>query len=257
MKKPTSETTASPWTDQPLTESESAPTTPDTAQSAAQPTPGMTYDLEGLMTDFPTARELERFVYDETGIVLSLKGRANRVKYQVALDALTLGRVSDQYLGAENPYIDRSELVPEEPLQPAPPRAPGLPDPADLQNYFTTKLIPHPNAEARAQGRRVHCVFRKYLDNTITYEVLGPVEPRPHGERIDKFGRVRPEVIRWLDPRSGEQLAQRSDGTLTTQGRRLRALMQSMRVNNTNQWDVWVDRDFVENTEELIVNPWG
>jgi len=30
------------------------------------------YDLEGLMTDFPTARELERFVFDETGVVLNL-----------------------------------------------------------------------------------------------------------------------------------------------------------------------------------------
>ena len=35
------------------------------------------YDLEGLMTDFPTAKELEKFVFDQTGIVLNIKGRSN------------------------------------------------------------------------------------------------------------------------------------------------------------------------------------
>jgi hypothetical protein len=44
--------------------------------------------MEGLMTDFPTAKELERFVYDQTGRVLNLKGRANKLKYQVAMDVL-------------------------------------------------------------------------------------------------------------------------------------------------------------------------
>ena len=42
------------------------------------------YDLEGLMTDFPTARELEKFVFDQTGHVLNLKGRSNKFKYQTA-----------------------------------------------------------------------------------------------------------------------------------------------------------------------------
>jgi hypothetical protein len=46
------------------------------------------YDIDGLMTDFPTATALERFVYDETGAVLNLKGRANKLKYQVAMDVL-------------------------------------------------------------------------------------------------------------------------------------------------------------------------
>ena len=30
------------------------------------------FDMEGLMTDFPTAKELEKFVYDRTGVVLNL-----------------------------------------------------------------------------------------------------------------------------------------------------------------------------------------
>ena len=40
------------------------------------------FDLEGLMTDFPTARELEKFVYDRTGqqpdwVYLILYGYSN------------------------------------------------------------------------------------------------------------------------------------------------------------------------------------
>ena len=37
------------------------------------------FDIEGLMTDFPTAKDLERFVYEQTGYILNLKGRANAV----------------------------------------------------------------------------------------------------------------------------------------------------------------------------------
>ena len=53
------------------------------------PKPGETnieplYDFEGLMTDFPTAKDLEKFVFDQTGIVLNLKGRSNKFKYQKA-----------------------------------------------------------------------------------------------------------------------------------------------------------------------------
>ena len=67
------------------------------------------FDLEGLMTDFPTARDLERFVYDETGIVLTLKGRANRLKYQVALDTLNGVNVEAKYVGRDNPYLDKTD----------------------------------------------------------------------------------------------------------------------------------------------------
>ena len=51
------------------------------------------------MTDFPTAKELERFVYDETGIVLNLKGRANKLKYQVAMDVLNGVEVDQKFIG--------------------------------------------------------------------------------------------------------------------------------------------------------------
>ena len=70
---------------------------------AKEVAPALQYDLEGLMSDFPTAKELERFVYDETGIVLNLKGRANKLKYQVAMDTLNGQSVEPQFIGRENP----------------------------------------------------------------------------------------------------------------------------------------------------------
>ena len=52
------------------------------------PTPNNDFDLEGLKTDFPTATELEKFVYDQTDVILNLKGRSNEMKYKVALAVL-------------------------------------------------------------------------------------------------------------------------------------------------------------------------
>ena len=223
-------------------------------------TPDLEYDLEGLMSDFPTAKELERFVYDETGTVLNLKGRANKLKYQIAMDVLNGAEVDPVYIGKDNPYLDKSDLVPVDPIKPAPARGAGLPDPSELQNSFHSRMIPHVDEDLRAQGRHCEVTFRKYNNGLITYNILGPIDERPQGEKMDKYGRVRPEIIRWVDPRSGEQIAQRPDGTLTPQGKRLRALMRSgekFRVNKTNQWDVWVDRDFVQNADAIIQNPWG
>ena len=101
------------------------------------------FDIEGLMTDFPTAKDLERFVYDETGIVLNLKGRANKLKYQIAMDTLNGVSVEERYVGKDNPYLDKTDLVPEEPLKTLPPRDPAIPDRTDLQNEFFTAFVPH------------------------------------------------------------------------------------------------------------------
>lgn len=214
------------------------------------------YDLEGLMTDFPTATDLERFVYDETGIVLSLKGRANKLKYQVAMDVLNGQEVDEKFIGSDNPYIDKTELVPIDPIKEPPARDPSLPDRSEVQNVFYSPVIPHPDEEARAQDKKVHMLFRKYKNGMISYDILGPLEQRPHGEKIDKFGRTRPEVIKWVDPRTGEQVIMREDGTLTPQGKRLRATMQTFKVNNTNQWQVWIDREFVSLNDSVAHNPW-
>ena len=207
------------------------------------------FDLEGLMTDFPTATDLERFVFDETGIVLSLKGRANKLKYQVAMDVLNGEEVDEKFIGNNNPYIDKTELVPTEDLKPTPPRDKTLPPSKTLQNAFYSPMIPHPDEEQRAQDKKVDMVFRKYENGMISYEILGPLSQKPHGEKINKYGKVVPEIIKWIDPRTGEQTAVREDGTLTPQGKRLRALMQTKKVNTTNQWDMWVDRDFISTGE--------
>jgi len=214
------------------------------------------YDIDGLMTDFPTATDLERFVYDETGTVLSLKGRANKLKYQVAMDVLN-GQVVDlKYIGVDNPYIDRTELVPIDAIKEVPARDRTLPERSDVQNIFYSTTIPHPDEEARAQDKKCHMLYRKYKNGMISYEILGPLEQKPVGEKIDKFGRTRPEVIKWVDPRTGEQTVMREDGTLTPQGKRLRAMMQAFKVNKSNQWEVWIDREFVSLNENVKNNPW-
>jgi hypothetical protein len=214
------------------------------------------FDIDGLMTDFPTATDLERFVYDQTGIVLNLKGRANKLKYQVAMDVLNGMEVDSKFIGSDNPYIDRTELVPIEPIKEVPERDKTLPDRSEVQNTFYSPVIPHPDPEQRAQDKKVHMLFRKYKNGMISYDILGPLEQKPYGEKIDKFGRTRPEVIKWVDPRTGEQVIMREDGTLTPQGKRLRATMQTFRVNNTNQWQVWIDREFVSINDSVANNPW-
>lgn len=228
-----------------------------TARAHAPVDPSRAFDMEGLMTDFPTARELERFVFDETGVVLQLKGRANRIKYQVALDVLNGVEVDAVFIGNENPYVDKADMVPEEPHKVLPARDAALPARTEEQNYFITNQVPHPDPDYRARGRKCDVIFRKYRDGTISYEILGPIEPRPYGEKIDKFGRTRPEIIKWVDPRTGEQMLQRADGTTSQVGQRLRALLQNIRVNKTNFWQVWVDRDFASLDRTVIANPWG
>lgn len=214
------------------------------------------FDLEGLMTDFPTAKELERFVFDQTGIVLNLKGRANKLKYQTAMDVLNGIEVDPVFLGSDNPYVDKVDMVPVEDLKPVPLRDPTLPPHEEIQNLFYSPLVPHPNEEYRARGKKCHCLFRKYKTGEISYEILGPLDQYAHGEKIDKYGRTRPEIIKWVDPRSGEQLIQREDGTLTPIGRRLRSMMQSLRVNKSSQWEIWVDREFGQLNHDAITNPW-
>jgi hypothetical protein len=214
------------------------------------------YDLEGLMTDFPTAKELERFVYDETGVVLNLKGRANKLKYQIAMDVLNGVEVDEKFVGNENPYIERAELIPTDPIMDPPARSTSLPPRTQQQNAFYSPTIPHPDEESRMMGKKVHGVFRKYMNGMISYEILGPLEQRPFGEKLDKFGRTRPEVIKWVDPRTGEQVLMREDGTLTPIGKRLRATLQTMKVNKSTAWDVWVDREFVSLNDDAAHNPW-
>ena len=215
-------------------------------------TPSKDFDLEGLQTDFPTATELQRFVYDETGIVLSLKGRSNQVKYSTALAVLNGEPVDEKFIGSENPYIDRADLVPEEPLKPVPARAEGLPPLTQVANTFYSPMIPHPDKESRSRKQQVQCQFRKYRNGVLTYEVMGPIEPRPEGKVLDKYGKERPEIIRWVDPRTGEQIMRDRDGIYTEIGNRLRAVLIKQGVFAT-----WLDKDIMRADNTLLRDVWG
>ena len=246
----------SPWDETPVTPQEIIEVAEAVAGVQPKSMSNAEYDMDGLMTDFPTARELERFVFDETGVVLNLKGRANKLKYQTAMDVLNGVEIDPKFIGADNPYIDRTELVPVEDLKPVPARDRHLPEPSQLQNIFVSNVIPHTDFEARMQDKKISVYFRKYKTGEISYEIVGPVDQRPHGVKLDKYGRERPEVIKWVDPRSGEQTIVRSDGTLTPQGRKLRGLMQSFKVNNSNQWDTWIDREFISLGGNGVTDVW-
>jgi hypothetical protein len=213
------------------------------------------FDMDGLITDFPTATELMRFVYDQTGIVLNLKGRSNKLKYQVAMDVLNGLEPDPSLVGSENPYLDKIDLIPEEPLKEVPAR------PAELKGLnevtrFGTNTFPHPHPEWKAQDTKANVVFRKYDNGIITYEILGPIAKIAVGTKINKFGAKVPEKLAWIDPRTGEQIVRRADGTFTPIGSRLRQFMSKQKVNKSNQWDTWIDRDFVYTESIGSDDPW-
>jgi len=262
MKKPT---TASPWgTDETTETTPNTPPTETKATKTPDPKPVAStvaseplYDLEGLMTDFPTARELEKFVFDQTGIVLNLKGRSNKFKYQTAMDVLN-GQKPDEYLlGKENPYLDKNDLIPVDELRkdfPTPSEVVGVP----LVTLFQTPNFPHPDPDWKASGQKCDVVFKKYINDVITYEIIGPVAARPVGVRVNKFGKEVPEKYTWVDPRTGEQVLRQANGRFTPIGTRLRASMQKQKINKTDYWSVWIDRDFVLNGgDNSSDDPWA
>lgn len=255
-------TAPSPWDTAPEESVESAETVKETKPKQIKSEPVKTvvnhgFDLEGLMTDFPTARELEKFVFDQTGVVLNLKGRSNKLKYQTAMDVLNGEAPPVEYLGSENPYIDKNELIPSDDLKDIPPRDPSILAAGPEVNVFDTNLFPHPDPELKAQGQNCQVRFCKYATGMITYEILGPITQRAVGERLNKYGKMVPEKYKWIDPRTGEQVIVRGDGSLTPLGTKIRAFMRRQRFNKSNQWDVWVDRDFVVRDEFVSDNPWA
>ena len=256
-KKPTITEETNPWTEEETAAMSVIAAPPFSAPAAPSSISNAEYDLDGLMTDFPTAKELERFVFDETGVVLNLKGRANKLKYQIAMDTLNGDAIDDKFIGNENPYLDKNDMVPVDDIRAMPLRDAILPDKSQVQNTFFSPFVPHPDPDFRARGKKCQCIFRKYTTGEISYEIVGPIDQKPVGEKIDKYGRTRPEIIKWTDPRTGEQAIQRADGTLTLIGQRLRSMMKSLKVNKTNQWDVWVDREFGTLNQDAISNPWA
>ena len=215
------------------------------------------FDLEGLMQDFPTATELERFVFDQTNVVLNLKGRSTQVKYSTALAVLNGESVDPKYVTQGNPYLDKSDLVPEEPLRPVPERDARLPDPETMAHSFFTSQLPHPDREARSRQQHVDVQFRKYKNGMVSYEVLGPLEPRPEGVKLNKYGKEQPEIIRWLDPRTGEQLVKLPSGELTEMGVRLKAQFENPK--NPLLYGLWfrIDRNVASADPSILRDVWG
>jgi len=214
------------------------------------------FSVGGLKADFPTAKELEQFVFDETNVALKLKGIDPELKYELALQVLNGEAIDPEYITGHNPYIDQAELIPEDPIKPIPARDPRLPneEPMTIFHDFT---IPHPDYQMRAYDAKVICQFKKYNNGAISYEILGPLEKHSEGEKLDKYGRARPEKFTWVDPRTGEQAIRLQDGTYTKMGQRLRTLMESRRVNkNSTVWTTWIDRDFTQFNRDSIDNPW-
>lgn len=238
------------------------PEVKETKQPKAQPREqevlNLEFDIEGLMSDFPTATELQKFVYDRTNVVLDLKGRSNKLKYQIALDVLNGKAPPVEVLGAENPYIDKSDVIFEEPMKQVPPAPERVRGHIPVITY-QSNIFPHPDPEWKANGQKCQVLFRKYLDNTITYEILGPIAQKAIGTRINKFGQSVPEKYVWIDPREGEQIIRDHNGMLTPIGTRLKGFMSKQKVGKSDQWATWIDRDFMIGTAETQVldNPWG
>ena len=252
MKK--NDTTPSTWDMEPIRASASAV---DQIKTAAPIDTEPLYDIDGLMTDFPTARELEKFVFDQTGIVLNLKGRSNRFKYSTAMDVLNGAKPEEYLIGKENPYLDKNDLIPVDELRTHfPPCAAvqGVP----MVSLFQSKTFPHPDPEWKASGQKCDVVFKKYANNVVTYEIIGPVAARAVGVRINKFGKEVPEKYTWVDPRGGEQVLRDESGRLTPIGTRLKGALTRAKVNKSDFWTAWVDREFTYTGDGLgkSDSPW-
>ena len=219
--------------------------------------PSRKFSMAGLKGDFPTAKELEQFVFDETHVSLKLKGIDPETKYEIALAVLNGDEVDPAYITGANPYLDNTELIPEDPIRPIPARDPLLPK-GEPMTVFHDFNVPHPDGDMRALDSKVVCQFKTYEDGTISYEIMGPLEKHEVGQKLDKYGRNRPEKFVWIDPRSGEQAIRYANGQYTKMGQRLRTLMESKRVNRTQSfWSVWIDRDFTQFNQSSVENPWN
>jgi hypothetical protein len=139
-----------------------------------------------------------------------------------------------------------------------PPRPPEVDGQKEVVS-FQTNMFPHPDPEFKASGQKCSVIFKKYLDNSVTYEILGPITARAIGTRLNKYGKEVPEKYVWIDPRTGEQIVRRGNGQYTPIGTRLRGFMTKMKVAKSNQWDTWIDRDFIVGGADALGNdnPWG
>ena len=213
-----------------------------------------TYDIEALKADLPTAKELAQFVFDKTNgaISLDLIGKPKDDQYQVAKNALEGKKVPSEFLTGDNPYMDKKDEIPEDPLRVLPPRDPSLPSEDAQVHFFGATNMPHPLDPQ--SDKKVYIDFRKYENGLITYTITGPIEQVPVGEKKNRYGQTVPEKYTWIDPRTPEMVMRNADGTFTKEGRGLHTYCVGEKGSGI--WSM-IDRDMVTVTAKNIANPWA
>jgi hypothetical protein len=211
-----------------------------------------TYTIDALKADLPTAKELAQFVYDKTKISLDLIGKNKDEQYAVARNALEGKKIPDDFVTDLNPYIDRKELIPVDELKLLPPRDKDLPDSGSLIHFFGATNMPHPlNPQSDS---KVQINFKKYDNGAITFQIMGPLEQVAVGKRLNKYGQETPEKMSWIDPRTGELLLRRADGTYTEKGRGLYAYCVGEKGGGI--WPL-IDREITSMVTKNVTNPWA
>ncbi len=211
-----------------------------------------TYDIEALKADLPNAKELAQFVYDKTGVALDLIGKPKEEQYQVAKRALEGKNVPQGLVSGDNPYVDKKDLIPEDPMPPVPPREKDLPSEESRVHFFGATNMPHPLDPQ--SDRKVHISFWKYDNGMITFQVVGPLEKQAVGTRVNKYGQTVPEKYTWLDPRTGEKVLRRADGTFSKEGRGL--YTYCVGEKGAGIWTL-IDREQVSISQKNIADPWA
>lgn len=211
-----------------------------------------TYDIEALKQDLPNAKDLARFVYDKTGIALELIGKPKEEQYLAAKNALEGKKVPAEFLTNDNPFVEKADLIPRDEPKPLPQRDADLPPEESVIHRFGATNMPHPLDPQ--SDRKVQIMFRKYDNNVITYQVLGPMHYVEEGTRINKYGQEVPERYKLIDPRTSEQLMRRSDGSFTERGRGLYTYCTGEK--GASIWNM-IDRDLTSVSAKNIADPWA
>ena len=211
-----------------------------------------TYDIESLKADLPTAKELAQFVYDKTGVSLDLIGKPKEEQYVVAKNVLEGRKVPSEFLTNDNPWVDKKDIIPEDPLPKLPKRNIDLPDPEAQVHYFGATNMPHPLDPQ--SDKKVYIDFRKYENGLITYQITGPVEKIAVGEKLNKYGQTVPEKYTWIDPRTEEKVLRNPDGTFTKEGRGIHTFLIGEKGGGV--WNL-IDRDIVSISQKNIADPWA
>ena len=211
-----------------------------------------TYDIEALKADLPTAKELAQFVYDRTQIALDLIGKPKEEQYLVARNALEGKKIPAEYMTEDNPYVDKTNTIPKDPIPPLPPRGADLPSEDAEIHHFGATNMPHPlNPQS---DRKVHIMFRKYNNNVVTFQVMGPMHYEEEGRRVNKYGQEVPERYKLVDPRTAETVLRNADGTFTERG--LRMYTYCSGEKGAGIWTL-IDKSLVSSSTKNIADPWA